>query len=430
MKITLLLIIAMLGAALATTAQITINRSDLGNLVGKQVIRANDSTNLNLLSLGSAGANQNWDLTGIGNDYMDSMSFINPTGISFTNNFPTATLAVNQQGMIVYLYDNNSVLDILGVRGVFMAPDTLIGPFTPPQKQMTFPFTYNTTFSGQTKRVVQFPYSSIPMVDSIKLIGHISYTSLIDGWGNVTTPSGTFPSLRRKYTSYETDSMFVHTPWMGWQSYDTPTIDTSIEYSWSSQHIPFIADIVTDWNGSIKSANYLVSTTMGFITPSTNTVTIDMSANISVASNVTWTATSNEPWLTVSPDTATQDTATLTFTATANTTNTTRTATITISAGGVSSQTITITQAAWAGTGFATVSKADFVIYPNPATSSFSINTQSLTKVQIYKENGTLVLSKQVNGKESISTNNLTKGMYVVKIITDNAVTTKTLIVE
>jgi len=151
-------------------------------------------------------------------------------------------------------------------------------------------------------------------------------------------------------------------------------------------------------------------------------------AIVTVIANTTWSASSSDSWLTVSQS-ATSGNGIITLTATSNPINVVRIATVTIT-NASGSQTITVMQAAGTGTGFATVGEDDFALYPNPATSSFSINTQSLTKVQIYTVSGTLVLSKQVNGKESISTNNLTKGMYVVKIITDNAVMTKTLIVE
>ncbi len=252
----------MFGLALTSTAQITINRSDLGNFAGAQVISANDSTNLNLLSPGSAGAGQTWNLTDIGNDYKDTMQFLSPAATPCTDNFPTATLAGKQQDMFFYIYDDNTVMEMLGYCGVFMAPDTSVIQLTPPQKQMTFPFTYNTTFSGQTKQVIQFPYSS-PPVDSMKQVSHISYTSLIDGWGNVTTPVGTYPSLRQKYTKYQIDSIFVHIIGTGWQFNGSPTLDTTIEYSWSSQHNPFIATITTNWSGIVQSANYLFSSNLG-----------------------------------------------------------------------------------------------------------------------------------------------------------------------
>ncbi|MFH1297388.1 MAG: T9SS type A sorting domain-containing protein [Bacteroidota bacterium] len=251
----------MFGLALTSTAQITINRSDLGNLIGAQIIQANDSTNLNLLSPGSAGANQTWNLTGIGNDYKDTMQFLSPAGTPCSDSFPTATLAGKQQGMFFYIYDDNTVLEMLGYCGVFVAPDTSVVSLTPPQKQAIFPSTYNTSFSGQTKQAIQFPYSS-PPIDSGKQVSHISYTSLIDGWGNVTTPAGTYPSLRQKYTKYQTDSTFFHITGTGWTFYGPPTIDTTIEYSWWSQHNPFIANIVTNWSGIVQSANYLLSSNL------------------------------------------------------------------------------------------------------------------------------------------------------------------------
>jgi|GEM_PF-982389 len=72
-------------------------------------------------------------------------------------------------------------------------------------------------------------------------------------------------------------------------------------------------------------------------------------ATAGLKANVSWTATSDQNWLTVSPDSGTAD-ATLTFTAAANTATTERTATVTVSAEGVSDQTITVTQEAVAAT--------------------------------------------------------------------------------
>jgi len=72
---------------------------------------------------------------------------------------------------------------------------------------------------------------------------------------------------------------------------------------------------------------------------------VGSTATVDVTSNTSWTATSDQSWLTVSPASATGN-GTLTFTAAVNTTTGTRTATVTVSGTGVASQTITITQAA------------------------------------------------------------------------------------
>jgi hypothetical protein len=69
------------------------------------------------------------------------------------------------------------------------------------------------------------------------------------------------------------------------------------------------------------------------------------SATINIISTTQWSATSDQSWLTVSPDSGTDD-ETLTFTATANPTVSPRTASVTIKGRSVSPQTITVTQEA------------------------------------------------------------------------------------
>jgi hypothetical protein len=71
---------------------------------------------------------------------------------------------------------------------------------------------------------------------------------------------------------------------------------------------------------------------------------INSSGTITITSNTSWTASSGQTWLTVSP-TSGSNNGTLTLTATsANTATTVRTATVTVSGTGVEAQTINITQ--------------------------------------------------------------------------------------
>ncbi|MGE5395002.1 MAG: leucine-rich repeat protein [Candidatus Saccharibacteria bacterium] len=66
-------------------------------------------------------------------------------------------------------------------------------------------------------------------------------------------------------------------------------------------------------------------------------------ATVNIAANVSWTATSDQPWLTVSPGSGTAN-QTITFTVQANPTVSFRTATVTFSSTGFESKTFTITQ--------------------------------------------------------------------------------------
>jgi len=81
-------------------------------------------------------------------------------------------------------------------------------------------------------------------------------------------------------------------------------------------------------------------------------------------------------------------------------------------------------------TDFTPIKNEDLTLFPNPTTSSFSINNEGSAKVEVYNLRSNLVLSTTVNGKEAISVSKLSAGIYVVKIITDGSVVTKRLVVE
>ena len=84
------------------------------------------------------------------------------------------------------------------------------------------------------------------------------------------------------------------------------------------------------------------------------------------------------------------------------------------------------------GTGFNEINNLDKVkIYPNPAKASFTINNEGIAIVKIYSSNGALVQEIKVLGKERISVADLSAGLYVVQITTENGVvTSQRLLVE
>jgi len=81
-------------------------------------------------------------------------------------------------------------------------------------------------------------------------------------------------------------------------------------------------------------------------------------------------------------------------------------------------------------TGISPLNEDNMYLFPNPAKESFTINNEGSATVDIYSMNGTLILSKTVSGKENIQISQFTTGLYIVKIIKENAVSIRTLIVE
>src|ERR1035437_4691553 len=121
------------------------------------------------------------------------------------------------------------------------------------------------------------------------------------------------------------------------------------------------------------------------------------SMTISVQTTGKWTVTSSVSWLSFSPSSGTGNDS-ITIIAQANPTDSIRTATITVSSDAsvslkstnTNSKTITLTQAAGTGTttGFTTGYNKDLSLYPNPATSSFTINNEGKAKLSIYDLQG------------------------------------------
>ncbi len=84
--------------------------------------------------------------------------------------------------------------------------------------------------------------------------------------------------------------------------------------------------------------------------------------------------------------------------------------------------------------GDATFSSNDVSIYPNPATDQFSVSlseTVDNAMVYIYSTNGQLVKQLAVTANTNVvSSDDMAAGMYTVKVVSNNAVVTRKLIIE
>ena len=71
-------------------------------------------------------------------------------------------------------------------------------------------------------------------------------------------------------------------------------------------------------------------------------------------------------------------------------------------------------------TAIPTITNASINLYPNPITESFQISgLEGVGAMTISDLNGKTILSKQVISNESISVGTLPKGIYILKVITN-----------
>ena len=136
---------------------------------------------------------------------------------------------------------------------------------------------------------------------------------------------------------------------------------------------------------------------------------------VTVTSNTTWQAYSNQDWLTVSPFTLTGN-GTLSITATTNNGLTARSATITITTQDFTSKTITVNQAANT-TAIEPNDEMFIILYPNPTTDGFIVKAgDKPTLLTMIDLRGRKVLSKFVANNEYVDISALNAGVYIVFI--------------
>jgi hypothetical protein len=151
-------------------------------------------------------------------------------------------------------------------------------------------------------------------------------------------------------------------------------------------------------------------------------------ASITIASNTAWTVSSDQLWLSVNPASGSGD-GTVVFSAEANPTSSVRTAIVTVLPAGAEPQAITITQHGTVD--ISRLKPEDLKLYSNPVTDGFRIGGfEGKAMVTITDVSGKQILIKEISSNEYTSVANLSKGMYLLSIKTDDGEVTKKMIKE
>lgn len=257
-------------------AQITINPGDVVN-AGEYVVMAYD-TNFSV-SPGSAGANQTWNFGSLTADEVDTLNFINPVnlqGYSYFNN-ANIGLANTVDSVNIFFKKDNNAFRLLGYH-VYQNNTPSNYPIS--YNFITFPSTYNTNYNDSYAFVAASFYFGVdpdgpgphPTVDSMRIKHRGEISSVMDAWGNVTTPLGTFASLRQNFKEVTIDSvqMYAGGQWqplsptmkflLQQQGIDEVSKDSTMTLRWWSNNANarFIV-VEMDWDGvsTVYSVSWL-----------------------------------------------------------------------------------------------------------------------------------------------------------------------------
>jgi len=182
-------------------SQITVDSSNLPN-IGNTIITAYD---YGTYLAGSAGSNQNWDFSNASGTPEMMLGFIDPLTTPYSSSFPSSNICAEVDSG-TYFYLNRSVN---GLAAVGVVDSGMVFPYN--KMMLPTPLNYLDTITN-TQIVYQWdtllfappaPYLGPYTIDSIKSIYGNTDKYIVDGWGQVQLPNGTFDALRVFETSFE-----------------------------------------------------------------------------------------------------------------------------------------------------------------------------------------------------------------------------------
>ena len=235
-----------LGFASSNLAQITIQVNDFAT--------AEDTVRMSLanpisLDLQNTGPNAIWDFSQLS---AQSQSLINYNPIGFgsiliiatygpiastpykatyfnlTDDLPidqfSAFLPIELSNLSLYTRRTSAQINSIGYaidvagQGVPFKSDTI-------ETRYELPLNFNDVYTSRG-----YTYIDLNPAADIKFIQHRQRNSVVDGWGSITTPLGTFDALRIRHDITENDS--IYQTFFGAGTWIAPPSFTTTEYEW------------------------------------------------------------------------------------------------------------------------------------------------------------------------------------------------------
>ncbi len=222
---TFLLALVMLGFGAGIQAQITVTNATFP-VVGDTLYVAFD-TNPNIVAFTPPGGNQSWDFGSLGVGLTQQLVFESPAAGTASADFSGATLLYVNGAVENYLQVTNQAVSFLGYYGadpIGIGFDAAIR-YSPPIVEKRAPMNFFDIHQISSGLLFPFSPSVIPTAirqqlpftpDSLRIRVAINRLDVVDAWGDVTIPGGTYPVLREKRTQYRETRLDAKVPPLGW----------------------------------------------------------------------------------------------------------------------------------------------------------------------------------------------------------------------
>jgi hypothetical protein len=211
MKKTLLGLVAVsLGSALS--AQITITQGDIAPYYFS-VLQNNDT--MPTVTPGMPGTNQTYNLTALNAHTTDTFDFTDPNFTPNGSAFPGSNEAaiINTNQAYVYFNVSSTAFQITGQAADPIGNGIVNIPYSDWEKVLNFPCTYNSAFMDTAKGEGWTYLGYDPgigfQVDSVHIHTTVYKNSIVDGWGQATTPLGTYNVIRVNALRHQIDTVDI-----------------------------------------------------------------------------------------------------------------------------------------------------------------------------------------------------------------------------
>lgn len=222
--------------------QVTITSGNFPS-VGDHFVWATDEEPTGV-SPGSPGANQSWNFTGLNEDFVSDAIFVNPAATPYASNFPEANIATNTDDTVYsFMLKNSNKASFLGTVVVGTSGDPLIINTMPEELFADYPVNYLDEWDEEFYNEY-YVATGQPGVDSMRFKSAKEKEAVVDAWGTLTIPLGTYNVLRVKETEVSHDSTWFKIGGM-WMLQFT-SMNTYYYYEWWTDQAPiapFIASM-------------------------------------------------------------------------------------------------------------------------------------------------------------------------------------------
>lgn len=247
-KITLVILVFVITTSSNLMCQITIQSTTVYPVgMDKNINISNDLSTSNPIFVDDIadGPNAVWNFSNLTTDFSRNLKVVFPHQSPFG-----AVIAANK----VLLMDNGTIDShyMISSSGQLVSNGHINGTGiksekTPTEVLLKFPATYQqfeqNTYTDRIKFYIGMPLQTSYVVDSVRTISTVELTYLIDGWGTLTTPAGTFNVLRQQvYKATNSVSDFLRADTNQWViGAETSTTAERYFVFWSnSQNLPVL----------------------------------------------------------------------------------------------------------------------------------------------------------------------------------------------